>query len=171
MTPRAAAATRLGAGGLCYYRRMSLFTLGLILIAICIGCLPPLQAGINATLAGYHGHALWGAITNTAVATLTLLVAILVARAPASNWQALGEAPAWSWLGGVLGAAMVLSAILIAPRLGAAAYVSAVVVGTVAASITIDHFGLVGFETHPVNWIRLVGGGLVVSGMVLVQTS
>jgi len=150
---------------------MSFLTLALILIAICVGSLPPLQAGINATLSGYHGHPLWGAITNTAVATLTLLVVILVARAPASNLQSLGDAPPWTWLGGVLGATMVLSAILIAPRLGAAAYVSATLVGTVTASIVIDHFGLVGFEIHPASWIRIVGGGLVISGMLLVQSS
>ena len=150
---------------------MSLLTLGLILIAVIIGCLPPLQAGINATLSGYHGHPLWGALTNTAVATLAMLVAIVVSRTPTSNWQALGEAPAWTWIGGLFGAAMVLSGIVIAPRLGAAAYVSAMVVGTVTASIVIDHFGLVGFEIHRVSWVRLVGGGLVVSGMLVVQAS
>ena len=60
---------------------------------------------------------------------------------------------------------------LVAPRLGAAAYVSAMIVGTMAASILVDHVGLVGFREHPIGALRLVGGALVVGGMVLVQTN
>ncbi len=154
-----------------YEQRMPSTTFVLIAVAIAVGCLPPLQAGINATLSGYHGHPLWGALTNTVVASLALAVAIVVLGAPVSGVRTLASAPAWSWLGGVLGATMVLSAILLAPRLGAAGYVSAMVVGTVTASILIDHFGLVGFAEHPVTLLRLCGGALVIVGMILVQTN
>lgn len=142
----------------------------LIALAVCVGALPPLQAGINATISGYHGHPLWGAFTNTVVATLTLGVAILILRVPLVDLRTLAQAPAWSWVGGVLGATMVFSAIMIAPRLGAATYVSAMVVGTVTASMLIDHFGLVGFKPHPLGIQRLLGGVLVVLGMLLVQS-
>lgn len=148
---------------------MSLATLGLIVLAICVGSLPPLQAGINATVTQYHGHPLWGALTNTLVASLTLLAAILVLRVAPADLAGLSRAPAWSWIGGLLGATMVLSAIVIAPRVGAAAYVSAMLVGTVSASIVIDHFGWVGFPERPLTGGRLFGGALVVAGMLLVQ--
>ncbi len=150
---------------------MSLATLGLILIVILVGTLPPTQAGVNATLSQYHGHPLWGALTNTLVASLTLGLAVVLLRVPAAGLKSLAEAPAWSWLGGLMGATMVLSGIILAPRLGAAAYVCAMVVGTVAASILIDHLGLVGFAEHPVTTWRVLGGALVISGMVLVQLS
>ncbi len=143
--------------------------LGLVLLAICVGCLPPIQAGINATVTQYHGHPLWGALTNTLVASLALATAILVLRVAPGDLAGLSRAPAWSWLGGVLGATMVLSAIVIAPRIGAASYVSAMVVGTVGASLVIDHFGWIGFPEHPVTVARILGGALVVAGMMLVQ--
>ena len=145
-------------------------TLALIAFAIAVGCLPPIQAGVNATIASHHGHPLWGALTNTIVASLTLVLIIVVMRVPTAGARGLADAPAWSWLGGVMGAVMVLSAIILAPRLGAAAYVSAMVVGTVAASMTVDHFGLVGFPVRPASVQRIVGGLLVIVGMVLVQT-
>ncbi len=148
---------------------MSPATLGLILIVILVGTLPPTQAGVNATLSQYHGHPLWGALTNTLVASLTLGLAVVILRVPAAGLRSLAEAPAWSWLGGLMGATMVLSAIILAPRLGAAAYVCAMVVGTVTASILIDHFGWVGFAEHPATTWRVLGGALVISGMVLVQ--
>lgn len=144
-------------------------TAGLILIVILIGTLPPAQAGINATLSQHHGHPLWGALTNTLVASLALGLAIATLRVPHAGLRSLAEAPPWSWLGGLMGATMVLSAITLAPRLGAAAYVCAMVVGTVTASIAIDHFGLVGFVEHPATTWRVLGGALVISGMVLVQ--
>ncbi len=150
---------------------MSLATFGLILIVILVGTLPPTQTGINATLSQYHGHPLWGALTNTVVASLALGLALLVLRVPAAGLRALAEAPAWSWFGGLMGATMVLSAIILAPRLGAAGYVCAMVVGTVTASILIDHFGLVGFTEHPATTWRVFGGALVISGMLVVQAN
>jgi len=150
---------------------MSLSTFILIVVAVGVGCLPPLQAGINATIAGYHGHPLWGALTNTLVASAALAVAIVVLGVPTTGLRALAAAPAWSWLGGVLGATVVLSSIIVAPRLGAAGFVSAMVVGTVAASVIVDHFGLVGFREHPATLLRVLGGALVIVGMLLVQTN
>jgi transporter family-2 protein len=150
---------------------MPIATLALIATAVVVGALPPLQAGINATISGYHGHPLWGALTNTVVASLSLLAVIVVLRIPASDVRALASAPAWSWVGGIMGATMVFSGIIIAPRLGAAAYISAMVVGTVTASLLIDHFGIVGFRPHPISAQRFLGGVLVVAGMLLVQTN
>lgn len=148
---------------------MSIVTLGLILFAVCIGCLPPIQAGINATLAGHYGHPLWAAVTNTLVASGVLALAIGALRSAMPEVGPVSAAPAWSWLGGALGAAMVLSAIIVAPRLGAASYVTAMTVGTVTASMVIDHFGWIGFPEHPISLWRLGGGALVVVGMVVVQ--
>jgi len=152
-----------------YGHGMSPTTPLLIAFAIAVGCLPPLQAGVNATISGYHGHPLWGAITNTIVASLTLAVAIAALRVPTSGLRGLAQAPPWSWFGGFMGATMVVSAIVLAPRLGAATYVTSTVVGTVTASMLVDHFGFVGFSAHPVSALRLCGGALVVAGMILVQ--
>jgi len=148
---------------------MSLTTPLLIAFAVAVGCLPPLQAGANATLSRFHGHVLWGAITNTLVASLALAIAIAVLRVPMPGARGLTHAPSWSWLGGFMGATMVLTAIIVAPRLGAATYVTSTVVGTVMASMLVDHFGLVGFSQHPISVLRLCGGALVVAGMILVQ--
>ena len=108
-----------------------------------------------------HGAAHAGAIA----------VMVLAGRVTPPQWHSVAVAPAWAWLGGLLGATMVISGIVIAPRLGAAGYVTAMTVGTVTASMTIDHFGLVGFAAHPVSTLRLVGGGLVIAGMILVQSN
>jgi len=56
----------------------------------------------------------------------------------------------------------------LAPRLGAAGYVMATILGTVTASLLLDHFGLVGYAERAVSLPRLAGAGLVFAGMLLI---
>ena len=140
-----------------------------ILIALLVGSGFPIQAGINATIATYHGHPLLAALTNTTVASLVLLVVILVLRVPAPSLMALGTAPWWAWGGGFLGAFFVLSSLVLAPKLGAAAFVATTIVGTMAASLVIDHLGLLVYRPQPITLQRLLGAVLVVSGMLLIN--
>ena len=71
--------------------------------------------------------------------------------------------------GGVIGAISVFGALSIAPRLGAASYISSIVAGTVAASLVLDHFGLVGFREFPISMARLSGAALVIAGMLIIN--
>ena len=56
---------------------MTVMTVIFVVVAVCLGGLVPFQAGINANAGAHLGHALWGAVTNTTVATLALLTAVL----------------------------------------------------------------------------------------------
>ena len=75
----------------------------------------------------------------------------------------------WHWVGGLLGAVYILVTIVVAPRLGAATLVAALVAGQMVASMLLDHFGWVGFAVHPITPWRLAGAVLIVSGVVLVR--
>ncbi|HMB78085.1 MAG TPA: DMT family transporter [Kiloniellaceae bacterium] len=140
-----------------------------ILIALLVGAGFPMQAAINATIAQYHGHPLLAAFTNTSVASLVLLVAILLLRVPWPPLAGMAAAPWWAWSGGALGAFFVLSSLVLAPKLGAAAFVATTIVGTMAASLAMDHFGLIAFRQQPITLLRLGGAVLVVTGMIMIQ--
>ena len=58
---------------------------------------------------------------------------------------------------------------MIAPKLGAAAFISTTIVGTMTASLIIDHFGLLAYKVQPVTTQRLLGAALVIAGMMLIQ--
>jgi len=58
---------------------------------------------------------------------------------------------------------------VLAPRLGAATLVAAVVAGQMIASLLLDQYGLLGFPTHPMNGLRVLGAALVIVGVILVQ--
>lgn len=72
----------------------------LLLSAVAVGAAVPVQSAINAQMGGMQGHPLYGALTNTAVATLIFVLLILGLRIPAPDLQAAASGPAWLWLGG-----------------------------------------------------------------------
>jgi len=78
------------------------------------------------------------------------------------------QAPWWAWIGGLFGAVYGVAAVILARPLGAATLTALVVTGQLVGSVTLDHFGWVGFEMHPASWGRLAGCALMIVGLVLV---
>ena len=72
------------------------------------------------------------------------------------------------WCGGLVGAFYVAASSVYASRLGAAAWFGLIVTGQVAASMLMDHYGLLGFPRRPINVVRLGGSALLLIGVALV---
>lgn len=139
------------------------------LIALLAGAAVPFQAGSNAGLGRLLGHPLWAALVSLSVSVLMVLPALWVMRAPAPHWSGLVSAPWWAWFGGVAGVAYITAALILTPRLGAAGFIVCVIAGQVLSSLAIDQWGLMGLPERPVNLARLLGVGLIVVGMLVVQ--
>jgi transporter family-2 protein len=129
----------------------------------------PLQFGINAQLASWVGGPLRATLVSFVVGTAVLLVATLAFARGWPGAERLGAAPWWVWVGGALGAFYVLGSVVTAPKLGAATLVALILAGQALASLTVDHFGLVGFEENPVTPGRLLGLALVAAGVAAVR--
>ena len=141
----------------------------LVLLAIGLGVLLPVQAGINAQLRTVLGVPLAAALASFLVGTAALAAGALATRTPLPLGSAWTHSPWWYWIGGLIGAVYVGGAIVLAPRLGAATLVAAVVAGQMLTSLVLDHFGWVGFPVHEITPMRLLGAALVIGGVVLVQ--
>jgi len=141
----------------------------LLLIAIFIGALLPVQTGINAQLRTFLGHPITTALVSFGVGAIGLLVAVLSLGIPMPIAAAWSHTSWWQWTGGLLGAIYIAGAVVLAPRLGAGTLIAAVVGGQMVASLVLDHFGLVGFPEHPISGARLLGAALVIVGVVLIQ--
>lgn len=140
-----------------------------IFLAIFGGMMLPTQAGINAQLQRWVKSPFRASAVSFAVGTAAALVCSILAGGP---WPAAGElsvSPWWIWAGGALGAVYVTAALVSAPKLGAVTLVALVVTGQLAASVFLDHFGLIGFPVHRVSGLRILGILLVISGAVLVR--
>ena len=139
------------------------------LFAVAAGAMLPFQFGINSVLARYVDSPLRATLVSFAVGALVLLTAALAFARGWPGTERVSAAPWWVWTGGFLGAFYVLGSVVTAPKLGAATLVALILAGQAAASLTVDHFGLVGFQENPVTPGRLVGIGLVAAGVVLVR--
>jgi transporter family-2 protein len=141
----------------------------LLLLALAVGVLLPVQAGVNAQLRSAVGSPLTAALVSFLVGTAGLVTAVVIFRTPMALRGAWVDSPWWQWVGGLIGALYVIATIVLAPRLGAATLVAAVVAGQMIASLLLDQYGLLGFPTHPINGLRVLGAGLVIVGVILVQ--
>ena len=89
-------------------------------------------------------------------------------RPPFPPKEAFAATQWWNWIGGPLGAAIVLAGATLAPRLGAAAFIALVVGGQILCSMVLDHFGLTGVP-QPLSVGKVIGAVLVVAGVVCVK--
>ncbi len=65
----------------------------------------------------------------------------------------------------------VISATLLAPRIGVSNFIVFAVSSQILMSIAIDHFGWFGVQIRPADSIKLIGAGLLISGLVITQFS
>jgi transporter family-2 protein len=140
-----------------------------LLLALAAGVLLPVQAGLNAQLRSALGSPVAAALVSFLVGTAGLATVALLLRTPLPLGRAWAATTPWQWSGGLIGAVYVLAAIVLAPRLGAATLIAAVVAGQMMTSLVLDQYGLVGFPVHSLNPVRVLGAALVIAGVVLIQ--
>ena len=141
----------------------------LVFVALGIGVFLPLQAGINAELRTWVGHPLQAALVSFTVGTLALVFVNLGFRIPFGGGQPLGAAPWWVWVGGLLGATYVSMTVVLAPRLGAAAMLGAIMTGQLVGSLLMDHYGVAGYPVRAISIERVAGAVLLFLGVLLIQ--
>src|SRR6185369_5781041 len=127
-------------------RKISLITnIAYILIAFSVGVALSVQAAVNGqlavamggnTLAAAFYSFLTGTIVLTVIAVLNGNLMIALSVLPKQSWEYL--------IGGLLGAAAISGAILLAPRIGLANLLALVIAGQLLSSLAIDHFGILG---------------------------
>ncbi len=140
-----------------------------LLLALLAGALLPVQAGVNLQLRIVLGHPLTATLVSFVVGSVGLAALVGVLRVPMPIGAAWARSEWWHWTGGLLGAVYIVATIVVAPRLGAATLVAALVAGQMVTSLALDHFGWVGFTVHPIDPWRFLGAALIVGGVVLVQ--
>ena len=146
---------------------MTLWLLGLA--AVVMGSLLSVQPLLNAKVAQAAGHPIYGALFSVAVSSVTLFVIALALRLPLPDLRGVGLTPAWNWTGGIIGAFVVLCALLATPRLGAATTVMLFITGQMTAALLLDKYGWLGVAQHDLDLPRVLGVLCLVAGVVLIR--
>jgi transporter family-2 protein len=146
---------------------MSSLLLSSILAVLAGGGLAVQQA-LNANLRNVLSSAAWSGITSYAVGLACMVLFALCLRDPVPSMAMAGRAPWWIYCGGLFGAIFIALAVILIPRLGAAAFMVALVTGQMLTSVTLDHFGWLGLAQRPIDSPRLIGIAFLIAGCVLI---
>ena len=144
---------------------MNFSTLALLLVTVTVGSGIALQAVVNTALARTVGI-LEAAFVSVTV-TWVIVAVVLIAGVRSGNMSQITSVPLYLFVGGFVGAAVLVTAVVAVPRLGAASLIAALVVGQLIGAMILDHFGLLGLQGTPITPIRLGGAMLLVIGMGL----
>ncbi len=133
------------------------------------GTLIAAQGAINGRLAGGIGGPIQAAFISFSIGWLVLLALNITLGHRLPSHAQIASIPAWAWVGGLIGAIMVTSSATAVPRIGVAAWVSAVIAGQLTAAVLYDQFGAFGQAVRPATPLRLLGVGFLVLGVYLVR--
>jgi bacterial/archaeal transporter family-2 protein len=140
---------------------------GFVALAILIGSLMPVQAGLNAELTRFLKHPFLGAFVSLSVGAILVSIFVMF-NGGFGEMKRLTQAPVHLYLGGILGAIFVGSSLFFIPKMGATAMIAAFVTGQLLGSVIIDHYGLLGLTPNPVTLTRILGVILLFAGLFLV---
>ena len=138
-----------------------------LIIALAAGVALATQSAINTQLAkAMSGEAVIATFISFAVGTIVLFFIAWVKTDLWGNLSAIPSQPWWKLIGGVLGAIVVFTTVLLAPKLGITAMLFFIIVGQLITAATIDHFGLIGMPIREVNITKFIGLMIVAFGLV-----
>lgn len=140
-------------------------------LALASGALLPIQANLNAQLARSLDSVPLAADISYLTGTVVLVVLLVSGRFEPPRWAALGEAPRWSFVGGVLGAWYVSSSTYFISILGTALTLGLVVGGQAIVGVVTDHHGWLNLPRHRLTPYRRVALGLLAIALFLLTQS
>ncbi len=141
----------------------------LYLLTLAAGVLNPVQSGLTASLDKAFGRPFFVTVVSLVLSLLCAVAGALVTGQ--LGWPAgkAAEVPWWAWLAGLAGFVVLIARPYAASKLGAAPFTGLTVTTSVAFSVLLDHYGLLGFQQHAAGWGRIVGAVLMGAGVLLVS--
>ena len=140
-----------------------------ILLAVAAGVSIVVQQVLNSNLRMTLNSAAWSGFMSYFVGVVCMALLALALRDPLPSAGVAARIPWWAWSGGLFGAIFIGLAILLVPKLGAAAFIALLVTGQMLASVAFDHFGWLGLTQRPIDVPRLIGVALLIGGVVLIR--
>ena len=137
--------------------------------ALLAGSFIPLVGILNGRAGRVLGDSLQASVV---LFTVTLVLAVAVAVLLGRELPGLADIARLQpveYGGGLIVAFYVLSATVLANKIGVANFIVMAVSGQIIFSLMIDHFGLFGAPVRPVNLLQVGGATLLLVGLVTTQ--
>jgi bacterial/archaeal transporter family-2 protein len=140
------------------------------ILAIGAGACIALQAAANTRLKFALGvPGIWASYCSILGTVFISSIAMLILRPTTPAMANIRQTDWTCWIGGPLGALIVLAGTMLVQHLGAALFIAFVVAGQLTASLVLDHFAMMGLNEQPITWTKAGGAMLIVIGVVVMK--
>lgn len=139
-----------------------------MILVLLAGAMLPIQAGFNAKIGKEILSPVWASLISFVVGAASLFIYVAITK---TNFQFSGikTAPTYAWSAGTFGAFYVTIVILAYPKLGPALTFGLIVAGQLLISIFLDHFNILVNQQHSLNWYRVIGMILILTGVLIIR--
>lgn len=139
-----------------------------------LGFLCALIAGASMSIQGVMNTRLGDKVgvleTNALVQGVGFVLAFVIAWIfGKGNIRLIGQAPWYSWLGGVIAPIITVTVMLSIKGLSPTVAISTILLAQLTVAALIDAFGWLGSEKMAFTWHKYVGVGLMVAGVLLMK--
>ncbi len=134
------------------------------LLALAGGVALGIQAVVNGGLGKKVGP-IEGSFISFLVGTAGLFFVVLFFGK--GNILAISQVPKWQLIGGLLGALSVFVIVLVVPRIGVTSVLISVIAGQILIGLIIDHFGLFGSRSIPIDYKKAIAVLLLFASLYL----
>jgi transporter family-2 protein len=140
-------------------------------LVVVIGIIGGVAVGVQSPIAGAMGQRVGGTASSFIIHLSGMILSgiLLFARGgeKVRDWHTLP----WYMLGaGIFGLILYQTINITLPRLGSTMMIALIIIGQLLAGVIIDHFGLMGVVTRPIDLPRLIGiAALLVGGYLIAR--
>ena len=137
--------------------------------ALLAGAFIPLIGILNARVGRALGEPIYATVIVFFVAILIALLASVVFGKSSLTIQNLQSLAPFDYGAGLIVAFYVISATVLAPKIGVANFIVMAVSSQILFSLMIDHFGLFGAPLKPISITQLFGAVMLLIGLATTQ--
>ncbi len=138
-------------------------------LVILIGLLGGVAVGLQSPISGAMGQRIGGIASSFVIhvsgAIFSGLLLFLRGGEKIREWNTL---PWYMLIAGVFGLLLYLTIYVTLPRLGSTMMVVLIIIGQLTTGVIVDHFGLLGIATRPIDLPRAVGVAVLAFGAYLI---
>ena len=133
------------------------------------GAFIPVMAVLNGKLGRSLGDPLYAVMTLFGLGfALFSIGSLLFGKVPLELSSFKSVEPV-QFVGGLIVGFYVISATVLAPRIGVANFIMMAVAAQMIFSVVIDHWGLFGVAVRPLNMVRFLGVVVLITGVAIIQ--
>ncbi|GJM62352.1 DMT family transporter [Persicobacter diffluens] len=141
------------------------------IVAVLIGAAAAVQVGVNSSLKISTGSPILASFANFSVGWLAIFVLLMIQQKGQVGEiiQSYSGLEKWKFTGGLLGSFFVTSLVIVTPKIGMTSTLTLVIAGQLVLALILDHFGWLGMQQQPISWMKILGIGIMVLGVWIIQ--